>query len=143
MYLVGFGHVQINTFLSILMNQKYTPTILGAVPFSRRRFVTDVAAGAALLSLGINPRRGFAFKAALAEPQTLHGKMRVVKVKNAHLAPMPRYMQRAVGFTHWIEYDDYFDGWLDGDPERAYEIIDGEKALLNCHFEAYWENGRL
>ena len=55
------------------MNQKYTPTILGAAPFSRRRFVTGAAAGGALLSLGINPRNGFAFKAAHVEPQTLQG----------------------------------------------------------------------
>ncbi len=124
------------------MNQNYTPTILGAAPFSRRRFVTGVASGGVLLSLGINPKRGLAFKAAHAEPQTLHGKMKVVKVKNAHLEPVPRYMQFE-GFTHWIKYDDHFYGWLDGDPERAYEIIDGKKTLLNCHFEAYWENGRL
>ena len=55
------------------MNPKYTPTIPGTAPLSRRRFVTGIAAGGALLSLGIDPRRGLAATAAHSEPQTLQG----------------------------------------------------------------------
>jgi hypothetical protein len=42
-----------------------------------------------------------------------------------------------------VDGEKFFDGWLEGDPERAYEIVDGEKILLNIHFEGYWENGLL
>ena len=42
-----------------------------------------------------------------------------------------------------VETDEFFDGWLAGEPERAYEIVDGEKVLLNIHYEAYWKNGQL
>jgi antitoxin component YwqK of YwqJK toxin-antitoxin module len=42
-----------------------------------------------------------------------------------------------------VETDEFFDGWLAGEPERAYEIVDGEKVLLNFHYEAYWKNGLL
>ena len=55
------------------MNPKYTSTIPGTPPLSRRRFVTGVAAGGALLSLGMDPRRGLAATAANTEPQTLQG----------------------------------------------------------------------
>ena len=44
---------------------------------------------------------------------------------------------------HSVETDKFFDGWLAGEPERAYEIVDGEKVLLNIHYEAYWKNGLL
>ncbi|MCZ6516553.1 MAG: copper resistance system multicopper oxidase [Gammaproteobacteria bacterium] len=56
-----------------MKNPKYTPTIPGTAPLSRRRFVTGIAAGGALLSLGIDPRRGLAATAAHSEPQTLQG----------------------------------------------------------------------
>ncbi len=56
-----------------MVNLKYTPTIPGTAPLSRRRFVTGIAAGGALLSLGIDPRRGLAATAAHSEPQTLQG----------------------------------------------------------------------
>ena len=56
-----------------MVNPKYTPTIPGTAPLSRRRFVTGIAAGGALLSLGIDPRRGLAATAAHSEPQTLQG----------------------------------------------------------------------
>jgi CopA family copper-resistance protein len=56
-----------------MMNLKYTPTIPGVAPLSRRRFVTGIAAGGALLSLGIDPRRGLAATAMPTEPQTLQG----------------------------------------------------------------------
>ncbi len=56
-----------------IVNPKYTPTIPGTAPLSRRRFVTGIAAGGALLSLGIDPRRGLAATAAHSEPQTLQG----------------------------------------------------------------------
>lgn len=56
-----------------MMNQKYASTIHGSASFSRRRFVTGVAAGSALLSLGINPRQGIAAKAGQAEPAILQG----------------------------------------------------------------------
>ena len=55
------------------MNLKYTPTIPGVAPLSRRRFVTGIAAGGALLSLGIDPRRGLAATVMHAKPQTLQG----------------------------------------------------------------------
>ena len=42
-----------------------------------------------------------------------------------------------------VETDKFFDGWLAGEPERAYEIVDGEKVLLNIHYEAYWKSGLL
>jgi len=56
-----------------MVNPKHTPTIPGTAPLSRRRFVTGIAAGGALLSLGIDPRRGLAATAAHSEPQTLQG----------------------------------------------------------------------
>jgi CopA family copper-resistance protein len=56
-----------------IVNPKYTPTIPSTAPLSRRRFVTGIAAGGALLSLGIDPRRGLAATAAHSEPQTLQG----------------------------------------------------------------------
>jgi CopA family copper-resistance protein len=56
-----------------MKNLKYTPTIPSTAPLSRRRFVTGIAAGGALLSLGIDPRRGLAATAAHSEPQTLQG----------------------------------------------------------------------
>ena len=56
-----------------MVNPKYTPTIPGTPPLSRRRFVTGVAAGGVLLSLGIGPRRGLAATAVNTEPQTLQG----------------------------------------------------------------------
>ena len=55
------------------MNLKYTPTIPGVAPLSRRRFVTGIAAGGALLSLGIDPRRGLAATVMHTKPQTLQG----------------------------------------------------------------------
>jgi antitoxin component YwqK of YwqJK toxin-antitoxin module len=42
-----------------------------------------------------------------------------------------------------MEGEDCIDGWLEGEPERAYEIVDGEKVLLNIHYEAYWKSGFL
>ncbi len=51
----------------------YPSTKPGAGPLSRRRFVTGIAAGGALLSLGIDPRHGLAATAMHAKPQTLQG----------------------------------------------------------------------
>ena len=59
--------------MRVMKNLKYTPTIPNTAPLSRRRFVTGIAAGGALLSLGIDPRRGLAATAAHSEPQTLQG----------------------------------------------------------------------
>ncbi len=59
--------------MRVMKNLKYTPTIPSTAPLSRRRFVTGIAAGGALLSLGIDPRRGLAATAAHSEPQTLQG----------------------------------------------------------------------
>ena len=61
--------------------------------------------------------------------------MKLVKVKAWRVA------DPVVGYR--TENEEFFDGWLDDDLERAYEIIDGKKVLLNIHYESYWENGLL
>jgi len=55
------------------MNPKYNLTGSRLPSLARRRFVTGVAAGGALLSLGINPRHGLAATALHTKPQTLQG----------------------------------------------------------------------
>ena len=55
--------------------------------------------------------------------------MKLVKVKNARLVPIPR-SEQVGGVTHCVQFNDFWNGWLDEDPERAYEIVDGEKMLL-------------
>ena len=48
-----------------------------------------------------------------------------------------------------MEGEDFFDGCFgdedeyEGNPERVYEIVDGEKVPLNIHYEGYWKNGLL
>ncbi|MDC0178497.1 hypothetical protein OAI75_01735 [Woeseiaceae bacterium] len=66
--------------------------------------------------------------------------MKLVKI-TTWLVPDPK---RQGGYH--VGGEKFFDGWfepLEGDRERAYEIVDGKKVLLNIHFEGYWENGLL
>jgi hypothetical protein len=46
-----------------------------------------------------------------------------------------------IGFR--LEREKFFDGGQDEKQERAYEIVDGKKVLLNIHYEGYWKNGLL
>ena len=67
--------------------------------------------------------------------------MKLVKVTN--------YPVRNPDGTYRMEGEYFFDGWFgdedeyEGNPDRAYEIVDGEKVPLNIHYEGYWKNGLL
>ena len=61
--------------------------------------------------------------------------MKLVKVTSWRV-PDP-----VVGYR--TEGEKFFDGWLDDDLERVYEIVNGKKVPLNIHYEGYWKNGLL